>query len=514
MAYEVVLLDDEPLILESLQKVIPWEELECILVGTAQNGAAGKELIDRTSPDIVITDIEMPGLNGIGIAGYCEKHPGCRVIIISAHRDFSYARQAMSYGVMYYVLKPISIDELTDAIRKAVKDIEADREKGVWADSENRAHTEQLAASSLLFHIARYGQENRLEEERRLTYTKNVCPGVVAAVRFYNVDIGTYGKEELLLSGKDYYNTLLKSGGYTAVWGSSEEMLVLLCQVNPGIAPAAARRRLLQLLGQGTEEISPAFGIVVVSVSDVYSGVTGLHDAYLTCMQRSRQGFFSRESAVISTDKDMETQYEEPDTEELLAGLLHGNQEQYRLAINKWKRQVVQCGEREEVLYQIRELYRKATLAATQIGMKEKPKIHPDSLWENCRSMLKHLEDYLDTICLYAKENQNLEGRMRLLIQQNYTDSTLNLNLLAEQLHVNPAYLSRMFKKNFGENFSGYLLNLRLERACTLLRTSRLRIGDIAHQSGFEDEHYFSQVFKKKYGITPKIYREQHNFEK
>lgn len=114
----VVLVDDEQVILTGLMRVFPWEEYGCRVAGTASDGLEGLRLIRKLRPDILLTDIRMPNLDGLGmVAALKSEFPGLQIAILTAYRDFEYARQAMTLGVCRYLLKPSRMDELREAVR-------------------------------------------------------------------------------------------------------------------------------------------------------------------------------------------------------------------------------------------------------------------------------------------------------------------------------------------------------------------------------------------------------------
>lgn len=116
--YRVVLVDDERLILEGLSRVVKWQELGCEVIGTAQDGREGLELIRKNKPDIVISDIRMPNMDGLAmLAALRSEFPRIQVTVLTAYRDFDYAQRAINLGVCRYLLKPSKMDELNEAIR-------------------------------------------------------------------------------------------------------------------------------------------------------------------------------------------------------------------------------------------------------------------------------------------------------------------------------------------------------------------------------------------------------------
>lgn len=124
--YRVVLVDDERMIIEGLSRVVPWEKLGCEVVGTASNGLEGLELIRRAGPDILMTDIRMPNMDGLGmIAALKSEFPRLQITVLTAFRDFEYAQTALNLGVCRYLLKPSRMDELNEAIRTMIARLDA-----------------------------------------------------------------------------------------------------------------------------------------------------------------------------------------------------------------------------------------------------------------------------------------------------------------------------------------------------------------------------------------------------
>ena len=124
--YRVILVDDERLILRGLTTVVPWAELGCEVVGTARDGADGLAQIRELKPDIVLTDIRMPNMDGLTmLAAIRSEHPEIQMSVLTAYRDFEYARQAITLGVCRYLLKPSDLEELKDAFRQMVSRLDA-----------------------------------------------------------------------------------------------------------------------------------------------------------------------------------------------------------------------------------------------------------------------------------------------------------------------------------------------------------------------------------------------------
>ena len=167
--WNVMAADDEAYIREALQKLISWEKMGCSLKYVAEDG---KKLIDRMKeekPDIVITDIRMPGADGLAVCQYIyETYPETQVIILSAYSEFEYARAAIKYGVCEYVLKISVLEELPGAVEKAIQNLEKLQKESLSVSVELEEKKEN---DSLYDQMLRYIEENL---EKKITL-EEIC---------------------------------------------------------------------------------------------------------------------------------------------------------------------------------------------------------------------------------------------------------------------------------------------------------------------------------------------------
>lgn len=511
MGRTVVILDDEQLILQTLRTALPWRQLGFTVAGSAENGQEGRALIDAVQPDLVLTDIVMPGLTGLELVEYCaQKHPGTRFILLSAHSEFAYAQKAMSYGVTHYVLKPIDTEKLVAAVRAVARELDgrdarAQKEDRLRALAEDSRTLKSAASASLLFSIARYGREITPQEKSLLLQTDAFCTSVLAAVRLFNTSPGA---ESPLGAAQRQYQAQLAAAGFRLTWGSLDEGLIFLCPLPPEVDPQLARRRLCAQLARVGEGLPAELGIAAAAVSGIYRDLEGLHHCYGQCLRLLEQGFFCDAPAVLepAAPPPPEAPF---DTGLLLHHLRHGNEAALAQELGRWRAWLVRQHDAPRAAYALRELHRAATQEASRAGMAEKPVPQRRFAAENFTALFAALQEYLAGICAYVAQSQSMAGRLQLLLEEQYGDAQLNLTALADAVGVNSSYLSRLFKKEFGENFSDYLLRVRIGHACFLLRSTHLKNAEIAARVGFEDDHYFGQVFKKKMGCTPGQYREK-----
>lgn len=150
--FKVVIIDDEPIIVKGITKVVPWEKYDCQVAGTASNGLEGRQVIEKIKPDIVFTDIAMPGLDGLGmIAALRVEYPDMMVCILTGYRDFDYAQTALHLGVSRFLLKPSNMEEIVEAVEYMTGKLKKRREEAPKETAENTAeNTAETKAGSFI----------------------------------------------------------------------------------------------------------------------------------------------------------------------------------------------------------------------------------------------------------------------------------------------------------------------------------------------------------------------------
>lgn len=169
--YKVVIIDDEPIIVEGISRVVPWEHYDCIIAGTAENGIEGLNVIRREKPDILFTDISMPGMDGLSmIAAFRVEFPDMMISILTGFRDFDYAQMAIRLGVARFLLKPSNMKEIEEAVAAMVENLKklhiAGGEKAVGEQgevSEEKPKEDSAASSFIVKNALAYIDENYKE---------------------------------------------------------------------------------------------------------------------------------------------------------------------------------------------------------------------------------------------------------------------------------------------------------------------------------------------------------------
>ncbi len=508
MSYSVIILDDEPLIVSGISKSIPWEAENCRLIASSGDGLKGKELIDKYKPDILISDIIMPGCSGLELAEHCRKnHYKTKIIILSAYSDFHYAQKAITYKVSEYIIKPIDFDKLLQSIRTVVQELDAEQ-RSMKAEPVAASHLTQPSVQ-MLFDIARHG-DKALEQPGGGKRSISIQPGVVISVQFYNVPFELGDNVLPLMQGP--FITGLNDAGYSLIRGSSDHQLLFLCDLTKGIDYETSRQRIVKKVGEVARGICQSRDMVcVVAVSSVYKDPQSLHKAYKENQSIIEESYFEKRPAVLtSIHKRNESDHDAAlSIHDVLHQLSNSNEGKLRQDYLQLCDHLESLRNREYAKHAFRELYWQATNMASQAGMIKKPDLKQETMNENFFADQKKVLSYLLEICGFLASGENIIGRLRILIDNNYHDPDFGLAQAAESLQLSGSYLSRLFKEKMNKNFTDYLMELRLERAKELLLHTDMKIEKIANKVGFVNHNYFGQVFKRVTGMTPRQYRQQ-----
>ncbi len=510
---KVLIVDDERIIREGIAKIIPWDKYGFTLVGTAASGLEAYEIISKEALDIVITDIKMPGMNGLElISKLKEEKPDIQFIVLSGYGEFEFARTAMQYGVKYYLLKPCNEREILEVLGKLRAEIEQKKTREAHITkikNDLEKVMPQLKAQVLkefvtnkfyigqqweyykrLFGLEFENQSVRLilcQVEGRFEFEYNfACQRVAEKVlgEDYVLLSTTIGEEVLLL---------IKNLGL-------ETILQIVDSIKQTFYEYYGRDMTIAISGSGDIKKTPIL--------------------YREASEFLKYRFYLGEGSII-TKKDINASQKKEqvfifDYEQLGYLIKSGNIREVKAEIEKF---FIKLGAttREMNVAKIHCL----ELFSTVIRYSTEGKL-PDYLKKMVifeeLDTLEQTHRFMQKIALeiaevnYEENAQRYSGQIKKavnLINENLHREELSLKWLAnEMLYMNVDYLGKLFKKEMGERFSDYVIRIRMEKAKNLVETSDLKVFEIAKQVGFGDNpQYFSQVFKKNTGYTPSEYR-------
>ena len=525
--YQIFVVEDELLIRESIRRTIEEMKGPYSFCGEASDGEMALSMMQDLMPDILLTDIRMPFLDGFGLISHARAMmPWVKIAIISGYGEFEYAQKAITLGVDQYLLKPVRPADLTKAIEEMAARIEKDRstagtarQGGFDRDEVNRAMTQQFTRD-LLFGGADTGE--LLERARTLNmdivrphYLVTVCsfdPQTPDTGRLRNAVSQVMDNEmDMLYMFTDADQMALLT------WGSDEEAL------------SERAYRLMNILKHELRELCPAITAVVGSCAHRLGEISESYKAAASLLRQV--GGVSAGQIVDIGDTAQITENivtsGGPFGEEFGQKILQARAEDVPglldEAINS-----PECGQFESMLmryYGLINLMKMAVQIIVRNGRSgtdaKDAAAQLSSQYDifaasGDRETFRKTAEELLVTAINARQEIPAEmkyshviSRAEKYVKENYKDPNISLISVAKHVGMSAAHFSTVFSQTTGRPFIHYLTALRIERSKELLKTTNMKLSDIAMEIGYNEPNYFSHVFRKTTGMTPKEYRSQ-----
>lgn len=513
--FKVLLVDDERIILEGISQLINWSDYKAELIGTARNGLEALAFIKQHKPDIVISDIKMPGMDGLQLVEEANRlFPELAFILLSGFDEFQYARKAMQFGVKHYLLKPCNESLIIDALHEVIGDLQSrlKKERFMQRMEQELAKALPYAKEQFLKELVTnktYGTRD-WDEFRRLFHIP-AEPGQIQLILFQLE--GSYDYEHLFAT-KNIAEDVL--GAAIVQLGTTIGSQVLLL-----VKASLKQEQLLEKLNQIRNTFYDYYKLeLTIAVSD-RAEISSIRRIYHETMECINYRFYLGEGAIITKKDIADVISESPsfyfDDEPLSIYIKSGDWLSAERELKLFFQELADC----RLDAAMSKSYALSLLVAiTRLCLQEHISHYTPCIVKlDELNSLRSIEQY---ICLIAQEITlaNLEAQQRKhssivarviqLVHQHLEQPSLSLNWIAsEHLYMNADYLGKLFKKETSEKFSNYVMRLRIEKAVELIESSTdVKVFELAEQLGFgENPQYFSQVFKKYTGQTPTEYR-------
>ncbi|MFC3802862.1 response regulator [Cohnella sp. GCM10012308] len=536
-----LVVDDEAWVRLGLREQIDWKALGIEIAGEAGNGRDALEMIGSLRPDIVLSDIRMPLMDGIELMETIHKeHPDILIVVISGYSDFEYARKAVTFQVFDYILKPIEEDQLEAVLIRAVDKLDERKRARDDLHRMDRRLRENgaLAEERLLTRLAEGAEDHvpsllaKLDRSGIRLSGSCFAAAVFRAANEEQVSAARFGGDREL-AGYALFNLIREHFGETANHflfrhGDRREEIVLIA----GCGSREEGMALLEALQvKSIEASSDARSFLDM---ELYVGFGGLADDPKQIARAYREAA----AAVLYAGIESETRivfyaslagrsryYVYPEDKE--KAFLHYLDNGYRIQALAWI---------DSVLAEIRadRTYHPLSLRMTSLELAMNlrraslscPPAGGELLQESHthNKLMRELFTYADIVrWLRAETDRTLDriasvkktGSRRTLddvvdyVGKHYCEE-INLNGVAERFYMSPAYLSRIFKQAYNENFNEYLNRMRMDAAAKLLHQPDLKLEDVSGMVGYGNVSYFLKKFKERYGCTPTAYRRLH----
>lgn len=544
MELRILIVDDEEIIREGVSNKIKKLVPHANIVGKAQDVNDGLDLIISSKPNIVITDICMPGVDGLEfIKRAREMDKSIKFIVISGFQDFEYARKAISLGVEEYILKPIENDQLRDIIYKIEKQMleEKNNESAITdLKSEIRQNMDFLKNkyfSDMINHAEEFDIHQIVSklESMDITFAKPLFTVVCIVISSFEEQSEFFLEKSLPLlkfSIRNIASEILNPLGIVTAFENLRDSRQIVILINhDSKSDAMNELEITRLSREIIFAMNKHFKISIsVGIGKHCSKIDDIPGSYMQSYIAVLQRIVIGNNKVISFEKvtasNRITFFLEEEQKMILEQFIkEGNHKRSYLVIDKIFEQI----EKENVPYNnirvlLIDLFLMLSKTVREAGGNWDRIFKEDTFSENyllrCMSLndLKNLiKDNIETICHYINDLTKSQGKKAIDEIKEYIDqyyySEVSLTDLANKYYLNSNYLSQLFKVEVGENFVDYLTRKRIEKSVYLLLNTEFQTYKIAEMVGYIYPRYFYDVFKKILGVTPSQYRQQNGIE-
>lgn len=534
---KVFLVEDEMVIRRGIKNSIDWEKEGYIFCGEASDGELAYPMIIKEKPDILITDIRMPFMDGLELCKLVKKElPNIKILILSGYDEFDYAKEAIRLGVTEYLLKPISSGKLLEALNGVSESIRREKEdkdlvrKYMEEMRENTEHEkqkffEQMIAGNLsmadaletgkkyemnlsagMYNLLLFrftlGEENRKSGEllgeaeyaiekltERLEYVFEFQRGVEGWAFLLMADNEEQMSERVKELSKDL-EEIMKNYSTSAYFGGIGQPVARLRELEESFREAERA-----LAARFTMELNR-----IISVEDIRmaQNVDTLDDIEITSFgeiekTRTMLEKFLNNGAEDEIDEFVDVYINELPEENLKSVLMR----QY-IIMDAYIVMMSFCEKIEGIEGEMQAQSEELKNSMKTIQTLEEIKNY-------IRMLLKKIIGVRDTIS--GRRYSDIIEIAKDQIRKTYMSDEISLNTIAAEVGMSPSYFSSIFSKEMGKTFVEYLTEIRMDRAKELLMCSSMKISEIGYEVGYKDPHYFSYIFKKTQNCTLKEFR-------
>ena len=540
---KIFLAEDEVVVRETIKRMIPWEELGFELVGEAADGEMALPLLIRQQPDLLITDIKMPFMDGLTLARLAKKEiPGLKVVILSGYDDFNYAKQAIGIGVEDYLLKPITKNALIERLSEIRSRYEHEKTQKEYYEKFHR-EMQAYEKNSIrdFFEALVRGSMDMME-----VYKRAEKLGLDIVAEAYNVLIFTMNCDEDFSGQRDEYSSweaesleLLEN--FFA--GHSSAMLFRSNIFSYGVLLKGQREAIEENTRACVDEIRKILSRQdgrrewFLAVGQSVERLSQIQKSYHTASRAFSQRYLYDENILYYDEMEtMEHPGGQAETEDnaylqkvdvnalnpaiLQKFLSNGLQEEaenfvkdyfYAIGQEPMESLVFRNYVILNVRFSVISFIKGLGCDTNEMESADTEEVLAES-GKNMESAIAYAKKMISQAIEIRDQNSGNKNRSILktavdFIDSHYMEEDISLNTVANVANVSSNHFSALFSQNMGQTFIEYLTTLRMNKAKELLRCTGMRSSEIAGEIGYKDAHYFSYLFKKTQGMTPSDYR-------
>ncbi|MDQ8735638.1 response regulator [Paenibacillus sp. LHD-38] len=510
---KVMLIDDEILIRESIRNCVDWEQEGFIYCGDAPDGEMALPLIEEWMPDILITDIKMPFMNGLELSTIVrQRMPDIKIAILTGHDEFHYAQSALRIGVEDYCLKPVGASDLIEMLHKISRRIDKERQ-----DKKKLTYTSDKLLSDLCGGL--------ISTSDAIETSGNISINLIA--RYYAVaiiDIRVHESEESLRT--EQVEHVLKERMERLITGFSYKRnrsdMIWIIKENDKTAISEAMNIIVNKLRYELQELFNCD--LSIGVGSIQDRLQGIHSSFLEAdddknLQRlsnqNKLAFkdFIKASSIsnILLDRNLFVDFMKIGSSVKAEQFV--NEFAAELRGLDWQSSMYGCYLLNDITLEAFRVAKQSFTASNHTSdtiQELQQQIREIASWEDC---VQYLLILLDRLWLWRSKGSDQYGELiasvKQFINEHYNDDQLSLHVVSKHVGVSPSHLSKVFSQETSQTLTEYLTQSRIRKAMELLKTTRRKTFEIAFEVGYHDQHYFSNIFKKVTGMTPMEFRRQ-----
>ncbi|WP_078552567.1 response regulator transcription factor [Bacillus alkalicellulosilyticus] len=509
MTIRMLIVDDEPVICQGLASTLPWSTLEIEVVGTAYDGKQALQMMESEQIDLILTDVCMPEIDGIGLTKQVTSlYPQTKIIMISGHDEFQYARQALRLGVEDYLLKPVDIDELLELVKRVSTDIVLQKKQ----DNLLKEDILSQAVLHFLFKAPIYIEQEKIND----IISTNFRVIVSSIFEFHQLE-SMYTDEEIEIV-KEEWKTRIGLGlaeanvRFFSIFGHKNE-LITVCYSDDSRNLAEA---LIRIVCEGLSDWKHPLQL---RVSNIHSQLDEIVAVYQEVTEVMVKGY--KQSVLFTSERMVEQQkisYPKEQELKLREAILNQNKGEVIVIVTDLFHDFQTKGlDLSQVLHitrelvviiknRLQEMMSAKALQDVKLNIQEKIDLKVYNTHKSIEQLVG--SDLLAIMKAIEKKDNNhwiIENAQKY-IRENF-QKDIKASEVAEHHFITPNYFSMLFKQETGQSFSEYLNRLRIEKAADLLSRTSNKVFEISEYVGYKEYKYFVQIFKKHMGVTPTQYR-------
>ena len=517
---KILVVDDEKTTRDVLVKFLPWSAIGISEVMEAADGLGALRIASEFKPDIILSDIRMPKMNGIELAENLQRRlPECKFIFLSGYSDKEYLKSAIRLKAVNYVEKPINIEEITVALKMAVTECNRSREnmsinlqmmkqKLCLALADNPLTNENIIAGVQIpeFELSNdstyissliWIQPSKTDSERSPTQLQAEVENFV---------------NQFLISENGRFLVAFKSEDYLIIYFKMDEN----CSKDFFISLMKKLRTEMKKACDGVKEVLIGIGCEVTGTQNIYSSFQKAVIAQKRC-------FFTGSINVYDIDDSLSYSFDESKLLNFSEYMKNGKKEEAVLLIKRLRNEIQKYPNTHSDY--IRRIFADILLVLIRFGEDRNltvlknahaillESIHNVPVLEEITTRISTIIDAIFREIEDESGESSIISKVSFYILENYHDDQLSILSISKQMYLTPNYLSLLFRKETGKTINQYITEVRIDKAKQYLKDYSMKLIKVAKNVGYGDAKYFTKVFEKTTGIKPKEFREIHSNE-